>query len=78
MAFLADLVPTTSHVRPGWIMAYDLEPLVTLDHKTRLLPIAARDNWQLIFEHDAAQPLARLEQQDGRLSVQPVGFSVEA
>ena len=29
VAFLADLVPTTSHIRYPYIMAYDLEPLAT-------------------------------------------------
>lgn len=76
VAFLADLVPTTSHVRPPWIMAYDLEPLRTLESKKRLLPQAAREGWWLVFEHDAATPLGILEETGGRLAVRSVAQEV--
>jgi glyoxylase-like metal-dependent hydrolase (beta-lactamase superfamily II) len=72
LLFLADLVPTPSHVRYPWIMGYDLEPLRTLESKKRLLPQAAREGWRLVFEHDPDVPLATLEERDGRLAVRPV------
>jgi glyoxylase-like metal-dependent hydrolase (beta-lactamase superfamily II) len=65
--FLADLVPTTSHLRYPWIMGYDLEPLRTLESKKRLLPQAAREGWWLVFEHDPEVPLATLEEREGKL-----------
>jgi glyoxylase-like metal-dependent hydrolase (beta-lactamase superfamily II) len=58
--FLGDLVPTTAHLPAPWIMGYDLEPLVTLESKKRLLTRAAREQWQLVFEHDAEVARARL------------------
>jgi glyoxylase-like metal-dependent hydrolase (beta-lactamase superfamily II) len=58
--FLADLVPTAAHLPAPWIMGYDLEPLVTLETKKRLLTRAAREHWQLIFEHDPVIARARL------------------
>ncbi len=67
IAFLSDLVPTASHVPYGWIMGYDLEPLVTLATKKRVFPQAVREGWQLVFEHDAMQPVAVLEEVDGKL-----------
>ncbi len=67
MAFLADLVPTASHVPYPYVMGYDLEPLVTLATKRRILPEAARDGWLLVFEHDEEMPAATLEEKDGRL-----------
>lgn len=51
--FLADVCPTASHLPLPWIMGYDVEPLVTLESKRRLLARAAADRWLLIFEHDA-------------------------
>lgn len=66
--FLADLVPTASHLRYPWIMGYDLEPLRTLACKKRLLPQAAREGWWLILEHDPELPLCRLEERDGKLA----------
>ncbi len=68
-AYLADLVPTVSHVRAPWIMGYDLEPLATLATKKRLLAEAFQEDWRLVFEHDPVLPAGRLIEQDGRLSV---------
>jgi glyoxylase-like metal-dependent hydrolase (beta-lactamase superfamily II) len=72
VAFLADLVPTASHLAYPWIMGYDLEPLRTLASKKRLLSEAAAGNWRVVFEHDRALPLAVLAESDGKLSARPV------
>jgi glyoxylase-like metal-dependent hydrolase (beta-lactamase superfamily II) len=50
--FVADLFPTTSHLPLPWIMAYDLEPLRTLESKRRLLADAVEGGWRIVFEHD--------------------------
>ena len=52
--FLGDLVPTSAHLPAPWIMGYDLAPLVTLETKKQVLARAAREGWQLVFEHDPA------------------------
>ncbi|MGH7499897.1 MAG: MBL fold metallo-hydrolase [Gemmatimonadales bacterium] len=52
-AFMADLIPTTAHLPLPWIMAYDLEPLRTLETKRGFLRDAVAGEWRLIFEHDA-------------------------
>jgi glyoxylase-like metal-dependent hydrolase (beta-lactamase superfamily II) len=51
--FIADLAPTTAHLPLAWIMGYDVEPLVTLDTKRRILARAAEEGWLVVFEHDA-------------------------
>ena len=33
-------------------MGYDLQPLVTVAEKKKILPIAVEENWKLFFEHD--------------------------
>jgi glyoxylase-like metal-dependent hydrolase (beta-lactamase superfamily II) len=72
VAFLADLVPTASHVPYAWIMGYDVEPLRTLASKKRILPMAARERWRVVFEHDLDLPLATLEETGGKLRAVPV------
>jgi glyoxylase-like metal-dependent hydrolase (beta-lactamase superfamily II) len=72
LAFLADLVPTASHIPYPWVMGYDQEPLVTLATKRAILPDAAREGWVLLFEHDDVMPAATLEEKDGRLHARPV------
>lgn len=69
LLYLADLVPTTAHVPLAWIMGYDLEPLVTLESKRRVLGRAAEEGWLLAFEHDprvaCARAVARADGRDG-------------
>jgi len=58
--FLGDLVPTSAHLPAPWIMGYDLEPLVTLETKKRVLNQAVREDWLLVFEHDPVVGRGRL------------------
>jgi glyoxylase-like metal-dependent hydrolase (beta-lactamase superfamily II) len=66
--FLADLVPTTSHLPLPWIMGYDVEPLVTLETKRRILTRAQQERWKLIFEHDPTNGIGRVAH-DGKAFV---------
>ena len=63
--YLGDLVPTHAHLPLPWIMGYDVEPLVTLETKRRILKQAVEEQWLLIFEHDASVPWGRVEH-DGK------------
>jgi glyoxylase-like metal-dependent hydrolase (beta-lactamase superfamily II) len=58
--YLADLVPTTAHLLLPWIMGYDLEPLVTLETKRRILERAMKEQWLVIFEHAATNAWGRV------------------
>jgi len=58
--FLADLVPTHAHLPLPWIMGYDVEPLVTLETKRRILRRAVDEHWLVVFEHDATVSWARV------------------
>ena len=63
--FLGDVIPTAAHVPLPWIMGYDVEPLVTLESKRGLLARAEREEWLLVFEHDATVPWGRVRH-DGK------------
>lgn len=65
----ADLLPTTAHIAPAWVMSYDLYPVETLEQKKRLIPQAVRERWVCVFEHDPHIPLARLIEQNERIEV---------
>jgi glyoxylase-like metal-dependent hydrolase (beta-lactamase superfamily II) len=58
--YFADLVPTAAHLPLPWIMGYDVEPLVTLETKRRILKQAVDEQWLVIFEHDAATAWGRV------------------
>lgn len=59
--FVADLVPTAAHLPLPWIMAYDNEPLKTLQEKQRLMEDCARRDVILIFEHDPQVAAGRVD-----------------
>jgi glyoxylase-like metal-dependent hydrolase (beta-lactamase superfamily II) len=50
--FLGDLIPTFAHLPLPWIMGYDVEPLVTLEAKRKLLRQAVDERWLLVSVHD--------------------------
>jgi glyoxylase-like metal-dependent hydrolase (beta-lactamase superfamily II) len=68
----ADLLPTTAHVPPAWVMSFDLYPVETLEQKKRLIPQAVSEGWVCVFEHDPRTPLGRLREQDGKVTVEKI------
>jgi glyoxylase-like metal-dependent hydrolase (beta-lactamase superfamily II) len=64
--FLADVMPTTAHLPLAWIMGYDVEPLVTLESKRRILTQARAEDWLLIFEHDPVVAWGKLDPTEER------------
>jgi glyoxylase-like metal-dependent hydrolase (beta-lactamase superfamily II) len=70
IAFMADLIPSASHVPLPYIMSYDVRPLVTLDEKSAFLEMAEKDKTILFFEHDPHIECATLEQNIRGISVE--------
>ncbi len=58
--YFADIIPTTRHLRPAWVMGYDLYPVELLERKKELLSRAIDEQWVCVFEHDHEMPLARI------------------
>ena len=52
VAFMADLLPSQGHIPIPYIMAYDMQPLMTLNEKKAFLNEALENNYILFFEHD--------------------------
>jgi len=67
VVYLGDFIPTHHHLRTPFIMAYDLYPLTTLNHKLETLPGLARPGVTVVFEHDTEIPLATLRQENGKI-----------
>lgn len=56
--YIGDLIPTTAHLHPTWVMAYDLFPLDTIDNRHKLYGEAILQRWLCMFTHDPAVPWA--------------------
>jgi glyoxylase-like metal-dependent hydrolase (beta-lactamase superfamily II) len=63
--FWSDVVPTTHHVQPPYIMAYDLDVVRSFEVRSQWLEQAARAGWLGMFFHDEHVPFARVVK-DGR------------
>ncbi len=60
-----DVIPTHAHLEPGWVTAYDLFPITTIEEKKVLLAEALEDDGVLVLEHDAQMVACRLVEKDG-------------
>lgn len=67
--FWGDLIPTTAHVDPAWIMGYDLFPMATLEAKQSWVPRAVQEGMVSVWEHDPRTPLGMLAQEGKKLLV---------
>lgn len=52
ICFMADLIPSASHIPLPYVMGYDTRPLITMEEKERFLNEAADKNYVLFLEHD--------------------------
>lgn len=59
--FVADLIPTVGHIPVPYVMGYDTRPLLTMNEKSLFLDKAVRENYHLIFEHDAHNEICTLQ-----------------
>jgi len=69
--YWADLLPTTAHIKPAWVMGYDLYPHEVAALKQKMLADAMRERWVNVFEHDPNIAMARI------LDDSKGGFTVE-
>jgi glyoxylase-like metal-dependent hydrolase (beta-lactamase superfamily II) len=70
--FCGDLIPTTAHLKPAWVAAYDLQPLLVIQEKQRLLAQAVREHWVLFLEHDPNVAACTVKDRAGELVVETV------
>ncbi len=66
--YWADLMPTTNHVKPAWVMGYDLYPSEVAELKQKMLKDAIREEWVNVFEHDPKVAMALVRE----------GYKIEA
>jgi glyoxylase-like metal-dependent hydrolase (beta-lactamase superfamily II) len=71
--YISDLIPTSAHLDPTWVMAFDLYPLQTIESKKRYYAQAIPERWLTVFTHDPATPWAYVEKEpSGKMVARPV------
>jgi len=63
--YISDLVPMLSHLKPTWVMAFDLYPLETIENRKKFYDEAMRENWLVVFTHEPHRPMVFLDR-DGQ------------
>jgi glyoxylase-like metal-dependent hydrolase (beta-lactamase superfamily II) len=58
--YISDLIPTSAHLDPAWVMGYDLDPLTCIEERKRFYKRAIPENWLVLFTHDHLTPMARI------------------
>ncbi|GJM32270.1 MAG: MBL fold metallo-hydrolase [Saprospiraceae bacterium] len=68
LVYCADLIPSSYHIGLPYVMSYDVQPLLTLQEKARLLKEAIENDYLLFFEHDPKLACARVTRNEkGRI-----------
>jgi glyoxylase-like metal-dependent hydrolase (beta-lactamase superfamily II) len=70
--YVADLMPTSAHVDPAWVMGYDLYPMDTFLYKKRFVREAIEREYVIFFEHDPAIAAGIIREKNGRPYVEPL------
>jgi len=58
--YISDLIPTSAHLDPTWVMGYDLDPLKCIAQRKRFYQRAIPENWLVLFTHDHETPMGRI------------------
>jgi glyoxylase-like metal-dependent hydrolase (beta-lactamase superfamily II) len=62
--YISDLIPTSAHLDPNWVMSFDLYPLETIESRKRYYAQAIPKRWLTMFTHDPNTPWACLERDE--------------
>lgn len=59
--YMADMIPTQSHIPVPYVMGYDVRPLETMNEKQWTLQMAVESGAVLFFEHDPVHEACTVE-----------------
>ncbi|MHC4713602.1 MAG: MBL fold metallo-hydrolase [Planctomycetota bacterium] len=64
LVFAGDIIPTSEHISPRWMCAFDLYPVETYDRKVEILTRAAEEGSYVAPGHGGAMPICRVERDE--------------
>src|SRR5204862_7877924 len=70
--FWCDVVPTTHHIQPPYIMAYDIDVVRSFEARAEWVERAADKRWIGLFYHDQHHAFARVVRDGKRFACQPI------
>jgi len=70
--YISDLIPSTWHLEPTWVMAYDLFPLETIENRKKYYAQALPGEWLTMFTHDPNVPWAYIRSEGKKFVIDAV------
>lgn len=70
--FLGDILPSSAHLKPHWVMGYDLFPMGVMESRARILREIVDTDHLCVFGHDPQVGIVRLVTIEGRIVAQPI------
>ncbi len=70
--YVADLIPTSKHLKIPYTMGYDLDPVTCMDVRKKVLDMIKKEKILLVFEHDTQVPWAYITQKEKDYVVESV------
>lgn len=68
----ADVIPTTSHLRPAYVASVDIFPLDTMKVKKQVIPRLVQDGTLVAFDHDLKIKIGRIVERGDKLVAESV------
>ncbi len=67
--FGGDLFPTSHHIKPTYLPAFDIDPLKTIQYKKDFLETAAKEGWVFIWEHNPKRAITRIGKEGDKFTL---------
>ncbi|MGZ5280659.1 MAG: MBL fold metallo-hydrolase [Bacteroidia bacterium] len=77
IVYMADLMPAHFYTSAAWVMAYDTQPLLSMQEKPAFLNAAAENDHILFFEHDPFIECATIEKTEKGFKIKDKGSLAE-
>ncbi len=71
--FWSDVVPTSHHIQPSYIMAYDIDVVRSFEQRSQWLERAVEKRWIGMLYHDVEHAFGRVVREGRRYAFEPVG-----
>ncbi|MGC6414957.1 MAG: MBL fold metallo-hydrolase [Bacteroidia bacterium] len=75
--FGADLIPSSGHLKPNFVMSYDIQPLVSMEERERINAKALESGWFYFYEHDLNVEVSNIHKNERNAYVIGETFSLE-
>ena len=58
--YAADLFPSSAHLKPHFVMAYDIAPLKTMEERSKINELCSQESWWYFYEHDLKVEISQI------------------